>query len=295
MRQPEKRERVYSVCSGMRIACDAWGDPAAPPVILLHGGGQTRYAWGSTAQSLARAGMYALAIDLRGHGDSDWSADGDYGPETYVADLHDIMQTLDHAPALVGASLGGITSLLCQGELFPGSASALVLVDITPRVERDGIERIVSFMTAHPEGFESLEQVADLVAEFVPHRPRPADTVGLEKNLRLGDDGRWRWHWDPKFLHRASERSPEQALLWPERLTKAAESLALPTLLVRGRMSDVVTEETAREFLESVPHAEFVDVENAAHMVAGDRNDVFSDAIIDFLSRTVIGRKSSAA
>jgi non-heme chloroperoxidase len=239
--------------------------------------------------------MHALAIDMRGHGDSDWSEDGDYGPETYVNDLRDIMHTLDEPPALVGASLGGITSLLSQGELYPSTASAIVLVDITPRVERDGIERIVSFMTSHPDGFESLEQAADVVAKFVPHRPRPADTAGLEKNLRLGDDGRWRWHWDPKFLSRAAGRSPEAALLWPNRLSAAAESLAIPTLLVRGGMSDVVTEETAREFLASVPHAEFVDVENAAHMVAGDRNDIFSDAIIEFLSRTAMRRNSSAA
>ncbi len=294
-RKIPKRERVYSVRSGMRIVCDSWGDPDAPPVILLHGGGQTRHAWGATAQSLADAGMYALAIDLRGHGDSDWSTDGDYGPETYVHDLRDIMHTLDQSPALVGASLGGITSLLCQGEFYPGTASAVVLVDITPRVEREGIDRIIAFMTSHPDGFESLEQAAESVAQFVPHRPRPADTVGLEKNLRLRDDGRWHWHWDPKFLQRAAQRSPEQALLWPERLATAARTLEIPTLLVRGRMSDVVTEESARDFLESVPHAEFVDVENAAHMVAGDRNDVFSDAIIDFLSRTAMRRNSTAA
>lgn len=294
-RKPEKRERIYSVSSGMRIACDAWGDPSDPPVILLHGGGQTRHAWGGTAETLAGAGMHALAIDLRGHGDSDWSTDGEYGPETYVHDLRDIMLTLDDAPALVGASLGGITSLLSQGELYPDTASAVVLVDITPKVERGGIDRIVSFMTSHPDGFESLEQAAEVVAEFVPHRPRPAGTSGLEKNLRLGEDGRWRWHWDPQFLLRAKQRSPEAALLWPERLTKAAQSLKVPTLLVRGRMSDVVTEDSAKDFLASVPHAEFVDVEDAAHMVAGDRNDVFSDAIVEFLSRTTMCRNSSAA
>jgi len=294
-RKLEKRERVYSVSSGMRIACDAWGDPADPPVILMHGGGQTRHAWGGTAEALASAGMYALAIDLRGHGDSAWSADADYGPETYVNDLRDIVLTLDDPPALVGASLGGITSLLSQGELYPNTASAIVLVDITPRVERQGIDRIVDFMTSHPDGFESLDEAAEVVAQFVPHRPRPVDNTGLEKNLRLGDDGRWRWHWDPQFLFRASQRSEEAALLWPERLERAAQALRIPTLLVRGRMSDVVTEEGARAFLDVVPHAEFVDVADAAHMVAGDRNDVFSGAIIEFLSRKTMRRSSSAA
>ena len=99
------------VGSGMRIAVDAWGNPAAKPVLLLHGGGQTRHAWGGTARVLADAGFYAMALDLRGHGDSDWCDQGDYHPDAFATDLIDVMATVGPKPALVGASLGGMISL----------------------------------------------------------------------------------------------------------------------------------------------------------------------------------------
>jgi non-heme chloroperoxidase len=279
----------------MRIACDAWGDPSDRPVILLHGGGQTRHAWGGTACALAASGMYALALDLRGHGDSDWCAKGNYLPEAFVADLHAIMQTLDEPAAIVGASLGGQAGLLCQGELHPNTASALVLVDVTPRLESKGVERIVKFMQARPDGFASIDEAADAVAEFLPHRPRPLETAGLEKNLRCGADGRWRWHWDPRFLMRAADKQPLRANEWPARLMRAARALTVPTLLVRGMRSDVVSPEGVQEFLAAVPHAEYVDVEHATHMVAGDSNDVFSESVIGFLSRALARRGSTAA
>jgi len=281
---PYKRELRFPVSPTMELVADAWGDPTCPPVILLHGGGQTRHAWGGTAERLAACGFYALSVDQRGHGDSRWCAQGEYGIEAYVGDVHAIMDTLSQAPALVGASLGGMVSMISQGEIRPGSASAMVLVDITPRVESQGIQRIIQFMTAHPEGYASLEDAAKAIAEYLPHRPKPRNHAGLAKNLRLGADGRYRWHWDPAFLTQASARTKVRD---PERLTRAASALTLPTLLVRGRMSDIVSEETAREFLELVPHAEYVDVADAAHMVAGDQNDVFADAVVGFLRRRV--------
>jgi len=185
-------------------------------------------------------------------------------------------------PALVGASLGGIASMVC--EHFHPVATAVVLVDITPRVDPKGVQRIVAFMRAFPEGFAAIEDAAEAIAAYLPHRPRPRDTSGLAKNLRLGEDGRWRWHWDPRFLS-GSPRSAQKD--YPERINAAARSLAVPTMLVRGRMSEIVSEEGVREFLELVPHAEYVDVADASHMVAGDCNDRFSDAVIEFLSRTI--------
>jgi non-heme chloroperoxidase len=284
MKTPRKRELRFHVSEAMEIVADGWGDDAAPPVILLHGGGQTRHAWGGTAERLAKAGFYALTVDLRGHGDSRWHAEGDYNLDAYVADLHTIIDRLGRRPALVGASLGGMVSMVSQGELHPGSAWALVLVDITPRIEREGVQRIVEFMTSKPDGYESLEEAAKAITDYLPHRKPTRDFAGLAKNLRLGPDGRYRWHWDPAFLRSAARRA---SVANPNRLVDAARHLSLPTMLVRGRMSDIVSEETAREFLELVPHAEYVDVADAAHMVAGDRNDVFSDAVIDFLERTI--------
>jgi pimeloyl-ACP methyl ester carboxylesterase len=275
----------FVVDGSLQIVGDAWGDPHDPPVILLHGGGQTRHAWAGTAATLARAGWYAIAIDQRGHGESDWAPDRNYERERYADDVVEIAAQMSTPPVLVGASLGGMASLLgihrAQGEI----ARALVLVDIATRMESEGLERIFAFMQGAPDGFASLDEAADAVAAYNPHRPRPTDLSGLKKNLRQGSDGRWRWHWDPSFLEMKTPAEPPRE--WTE-LDAAAESLELPTLLVRGRMSDILSEEGAKVFLAQVPHAKYADISNAGHMVAGDRNDLFTDAVLEFL--TGLGR-----
>ncbi|HXJ33188.1 MAG TPA: alpha/beta fold hydrolase [Candidatus Eisenbacteria bacterium] len=273
---------TYRTPDGIVLVGEAHGDPTAPPVVMLHGGGQTRYAWGGTAAALAAAGRHVVNIDLRGHGDSGWAPDADYSLDAFVRDLVLVARELNHPPAVVGASLGGLTALLTAGEIAPDLVSALVLVDIAPRMDPVGVDRIISFMTGNPDGFTSLEEAADAVASYLTHRPRPRDLRGLQKNLRLGADGRWRWHWDPKFI--TGDRRPG-ATRDPERLERAAKTLGIPVLLVRGRLSDIVSEEGARAFLGIVPHAEFVDVSDAGHMVAGDKNDVFTEAVVRFLVR----------
>jgi pimeloyl-ACP methyl ester carboxylesterase len=115
----------------------------------------------------------------------------------------------------------------------------------------------------------------------MPHRPRPTNLDGLSRNLRLGEDGRYRWHWDPKFMDR--DRRPRSTTDF-EMFTQHAQHLTMPVLLVRGRMSDVVSEETAQEFLQIVPQAKYADVGGARHMVAGDRNDSFTASIVEFLA-----------
>lgn len=272
--------RRFTVEGSLSLAAEAWGDPTRPPVVLLHGGGQTRHAWSGTAISLARAGWHAIAVDQRGHGESDWAPDGNYDRLRYADDVIDLARALETPPVLVGASLGGISSLLAIHRANGPIARALVLVDIATRMEPKGLERIFEFMRARPDGFASLEEAADAVAAYNPHRPRPKDLSGLEKNLRRGDDGRWRWHWDPRFIESKQPAEPPQQ--WAA-LDEAAASLRIPTLLVRGRASDILSEEGARTFLEQVPHAKFADISNAGHMVAGDRNDLFTDAVLDFL------------
>ncbi len=269
---------TYTGSTGLRLVGDAWGAPEAPPVLLLHGGGQTRHAWGGTARALAQQDRYAVALDMRGHGDSEWATDGDYMIDSYVADLHKVLGNFRQKPLLVGASLGGITSLLTEGEAAQSICTGIVLVDVTPRIEQEGADRILAFMSAYPNGFASLEEAADHVASYIPHRPRPKDNSGLSKNLRLGADGRYRWHWDPIMIN------PRRRVRDPERMLAAARRLKVPTLLVRGKISDVVSDATTKEFLETVPHAQYVDVAEAGHMVAGDRNDVFSKAVLDFLA-----------
>lgn len=264
------------------LRADAWGDESSPSVVLLHGGGQTRHSWAGTARDLARAGWHAVAFDLRGHGESDWAPDGDYRLDTFASDVRAIARSLPSPPAVVGASMGGIAALVAAGEDPAADCSALVLVDIAPQMDPAGVARIVAFMQAAPDGFGSLEEAAAAIAAYLPDRRRQADPSGLTKNLRLHPDGRWRWHWDPAFIN--GQLRPVGSTDG-RRLHRAAAALELPTLLVRGRLSDLITEEAAHDFLETAPHAEYVDVEGAGHMVAGDRNDVFTAAVVEFLQR----------
>ena len=267
---------------GISIAGDAWGKPDGPLVLLQHGGGQTRHAWKGTGQLLGATGYYAVAFDARGHGDSEWAPDGLYSQDVMVRDLECVVAQLGKPrPVLVGASMGGGTSLVAAGEDHV-DASALIMVDIAPRVETEGIAKIQAFMAQKPEGFSSLEEVAEAIGNYQPQRVRPKNLDGLAKNVRLGADGKYHWHWDPLF--RAGIRNLERR---EHRLEDCARHLTLPTLLVRGGLSDVLSEAGARHFLTLCPHAEYVNVTNAGHMVAGDRNDIFGGSVIAFLGRTV--------
>ncbi len=278
---PEPLHR-WEASDGLTLAGDSWGDPKGPLVLLQHGGGQTRHAWKGAGEALGAAGYHAVAFDARGHGDSAWSPTGEYDQDHMIADLVALIDTLGgRRPVLVGASMGGGVSLGAIGEDHV-DATALVLVDIAPQIEREGAARIMAFMQQRPDGFDTLEEVAEAIANYQPHRKRPRKLDGLAKNLRLGEDGRYHWHWDPGFLKR-----PRDLKKRTDRLQACASRLSLPTLLVRGGLSDVLSEDGAQAFLRSCPHSEYVNVTDAAHMVAGDRNDIFSGAVIDFLSRTV--------
>lgn len=277
---------VWTGDGGIPIAGDTWGDPKGPLVILQHGGGQTRHAWKGAGEALGRAGYHAVAFDARGHGDSGWAPAGDYGVDHMVGDLSAVARALgSERPILVGASMGGGTSLVAIGEKrMP--AAALVLVDMAPKIELDGARRIQEFMDQKPDGFDTLEEVAAAIASYQPHRKRPRNLDGLAKNVRLAPNGKYRWHWDP-----ARRRGRATMAAYRKRLQAAADHLdGLPVLLVRGGLSDVLSEDGAQSFLRQCPHAEYVNVTDAAHMVAGDRNDIFADAVIGFLTRVVPAR-----
>jgi len=271
---------------GVMIAGDTWGDPEGQLVMLLHGGGQTRHAWKGAGETLGESGYHAVAFDARGHGDSDWAATSEeYTPDCMVEDLICVATALGSAnPILVGASMGGGTSLLSIG-LNKVPAAALVLVDMAPKIEPEGSRKIQEFMSQKPDGFDTLEEVAAAIANYQPHRKRPRNLDGLAKNVRLGANGKYVWHWDPK--RRVGQRVNGA---YRDRLREAADTLTLPTLLVRGGLSDVLSEEGAQSFLQQAPHAEYVNVKDAAHMVAGDRNDIFAGSVIEFLKRVAPAR-----
>lgn len=276
------RPHSFEGADGVRIAADIGGPSEGPCVVLLHGGGQTRQSWGNTANTLTETGYRVVTLDARGHGESGWAPDGRYDMEGFVDDLKAVLGVLPSKPALVGASLGGLTSMMAIGESEAPIASALVLVDISPKMNQAGAMKITEFMRAFPEGFDSIEEAADAVAAYLPHRKRPPSVDGLRRNLRQDDSGRLRWHWDPDFV-RPREWHPN----FQQRLDDAARNLSVPTLLVRGSHSEVVDEESVAHFRDLMPTAELADIAGARHMVAGDSNDAFNAAILPFLERAL--------
>jgi len=273
--------------AGLRFVGDR-RDPAGASrglLVLLHGGGQTRHSWSRTSERMAEAGWSVVTIDARGHGDSDWDPAGDYSLDAYVEDVLAELAELEAKPVLIGASLGGISSLVVAGE-HPQIARALVLVDVVIDLDPEGARRINSFLTANPEGFESLDEVADAIAAYNPLRPRPKNLDGLRKNVRLGEDGRWHWHWDPAFIQIDDE---PQRKADPERLRAAAANISIPTLLVRGAESDLLTDRGVEDLKRRIPAAEVVVIPRAGHMVAGDDNDVFVGGLGAFLDRVEAG------
>ncbi|ASR03165.1 alpha/beta fold hydrolase [Gordonia rubripertincta] len=287
--------RVALPGAGLELAADRWtGLATGGIVVLLHGGGQTRHSWRTTGERLAALGWITYAVDLRGHGDSGWAQDADYGLSGHLDDLLALIAEVRRRDpglplALVGASLGGIISLMAAGE-NEGLAQAVVLVDVAARIEESGSSRVRDFMRSAPNGFESLEQASEAIAAYNPHRRRTGGLEGLKKNLRLRDE-RWHWHWDPRSLDlddaSDSPEHPNSAAAY-QRSLAAARSVGCPFLLIRGLRSDVVSDEGVAEMRELIPQIEVVDVREAGHMVAGDDNDVFTTGLADFLTRALV-------
>jgi pimeloyl-ACP methyl ester carboxylesterase len=175
--------------------------------------------------------------------------------------------------------MGGISALIAASEA-PARVRGLVLVDIVPGFAADGVERIRAFMTANPDGFASLDEAAAAVNAYNPHR-RNRNPEGLMRNLRAGPDGRLRWHWDPKVI--GTPPTAETSAMLADRL--ASLPPRLPVLLIAGASSDVVDARAMDMFRAQAPHADVVSVAKAGHMVAGDRNDAFGDAISAFLAK----------
>ena len=274
----------FAGLGGITLVADEWNRDAEaagrPAILMLHGGGQNRFSWKNTGQILADGGYHVVAMDTRGHGDSDRAPDADYAIETLTADVMHVLDAIDSPVVLIGASMGGLTGILVAESAGPDKVTGLVLVDVVPRYEKNGSARIRDFMFSNIDGFETLEQAADAVAAYLPYRNKPRSPEGLKKNLRLRD-GRWYWHWDPAFLTKPGD-DPE---LRAETFEQAAIDLKIPVLLIRGKLSDVVSPEGVRHFLATVPRAEFVELSNAGHTAAGDDNDAFTDAVVAFVKR----------
>jgi pimeloyl-ACP methyl ester carboxylesterase len=269
----------FEAAAGLRLVAACFGPPRAPAVLLSHGGGQTRHAWSSIAHRLVAAGYRVICPDLRGHGDSDWPADGDYSVAALSEDLVSAVGLADGPVALVGASAGGLASFHAAARLGRGRVRALTIIDIGLMAHRRPT-RARTFMLAHRDGFASLDEAAAAVAAYDPHRSRRANPAGLMKNLRVRADGRLRWHWDPRLLD-MDQTLREQQLL------EAARRLDTPTLLLKGGDSDVISPESLAQFQAAVPTAEVQVVPGAGHMISGDDNDGYGDHVIRYLARVM--------
>lgn len=264
---------------GIRLMADAWGEPEHPTVLLLHGGGQSRRSLKAAAQALVEAGRYAICLDLRGHGDSGWSADGRYDLDAFAGDLLAVLAQLPSRPVIVGASLGGMVALAALGEGEAELASGLVLVDVAANPDPVAVDRIAGLMRSHADGFQDLEEAAAAASALSPHRPTRADGEGLRDHLVAGADGRLRWRWDPRFLD--GFRAVEQGA----RLERAAARLRLPTLIVRGAESLVMPADQAVSLAGLIKDADRAEIEGAGHLVAADRAEGFNALLLEFLER----------
>ncbi|MCH9642273.1 MAG: alpha/beta hydrolase [Actinomycetia bacterium] len=283
---------IFRGTDDLLLVADEWNNPDAtgragaefdgsrPSVLMLHGGGQNRLSWQKTGQLLASSGLHVVALDSRGHGDSDRSPEADYTVESLCGDTRRVLQQIGRPVVLIGASMGGLTGILAARQAGPESVQRLILVDVVPRYEKDGSARIRDFMFSHVHGFESLEEAAEAVAAYLPHRAKPRSPEGLKKNLRHRH-GRWYWHWDPAFL----TKPQVDPFVRVELLEQAAMELTIPILLIRGMLSDVVSEEAVQDFLQKVPNAELAELSGAGHTAAGDDNDAFSEIVEQFVAQ----------
>src|SRR3984885_4170107 len=276
---------TYRGVNDVTLVADEWNGHGAsedgrPSILMLHGGGQNRSSWKNTGQILGEQGFHVVALDSRGHGDSDRAPGADYALETLCGDVLRVIDAIGRPVVLIGASMGGLTGILVADQAGPEKGTKLVLVDVVPRYDKVGSARIRDFMFSNIHGFDSLEDAADAVAEYLPHRTRRRNPEGLKKNLRHRD-GRWYWHWDPKLMTKP-EDDPQ---LRVEKIEHAAMDLTIPILLIRGKLSDVVSVDGVNDFLEKVPTAEFVELPDAGHTAAGDDNAAFTDAVAQFVTR----------
>ncbi len=271
----------WSGVDGLALRGDVGGDRAAPVVVLMHGGGQTRHSWSGAMEALLGVGYRVINFDARGHGESGWSDTGNYSLEAHARDLLAIIADETSPVILVGASLGGATAIKA---LSLGLApAALVLVDIVPKTNRRGVQRIRQFMLGNPDGFGAVEEAVEAVANYNPHRPRVTDPSGLMKNLRRRANGRLYWHWDPRILGDPDRKIAE----FEDTVDALKRARNIPVQLVRGGESDVVNDSGVDDLRTALPQLEVFDVAGAGHMVAGDRNDVFNSGVLNFLLRTV--------
>jgi pimeloyl-ACP methyl ester carboxylesterase len=277
MDEQAPRRVIFRGHAGVAVVASRWAAPHAGTALLLHGGGQTRHSW-RRAAGLIRRHRTVVAPDVRGHGDSGWSPDGDYRLPTLRDDVLCVLDQIASPTVIVGSSLGGLTGLLAAERAGPATVAGLVLVDAVPHYDPAGGRRIRDFMRQHPDGFATVDEAAARLGRFRDGPDPPADRV--RRNLREGADGRWYWHWDPAFMFRPDN----DPIRYVSELERAAAAITVPLLLIRGARSDVVRDDGVRRLSRIAPHARVVELPGAAHVGPAESNDGFAALVAGFVA-----------
>jgi pimeloyl-ACP methyl ester carboxylesterase len=226
---------------------------------------------------LGEGGYRSYSIDLRGHGDSDWSVDGDYQIERFVEDLVQVIALTGRPVTLIGASFGGHVSLLTAAR-HPNLIHALVLCDVTPWIEGEATRTMRQTMCTAAAGFLSMDEAARHL-ELIGAAPPNLDPSRLIRHLRVGEGGRFFWHWDPRFFIGQEEESAGLT----QTLASAAHAVIAPTLMIRAEKSEIVTAEQLLRLRAAIPHVTFGEVAGARHTVTAKDNDGYALLVLNFL------------
>ena len=270
----------YVTANGLRFHYLEWGEPQNPPVLLLHGFAQTCHSWDFVALSLCDS-FRVMALDQRGHGDSDWASDGDYSPEVHQRDIRAIVEALGlNQIVLMGLSMGGRNAFTYAAN-HPEKVKALVIVDAAPQNQRAGSENIRRFVQQEDE-LDSIDDFVKRVQKYNPRRPAEQIRGSIMHNLKQLANGRWTWKYDK--LLRSPDRPFAADTALTERLWGYAERVNSHTLVVRGAASDVVAMDTAEELHRRIPNSKLATIEKAGHLVMGDNPSGFQKAVREFLA-----------
>ena len=255
-----------------------WGTEGKSPILFLHGGALTAHTWDLCCLAL-RADYHCLALDQRGHGDSDWAPDADYSISAQREDVKGFAEAvgLDQF-VLVGMSMGAINGL-AYAIAYPETLSALVLIDAGPNVRRSGSRRIRDFVNGGTKP-ETLEEIIERAMSFNPRRDPLILRRSLMHNLRQQTDGTWIWKYDRR---RFQQMGGDQHAAERRGLADGLARVTCPTLVVRGRESDVFHDEDAERLAGSLPDGRWVTIPKAGHTVQGDNPKDLAAALRDFL------------
>lgn len=272
----EPADRQLQV-NGMNFHYLEWGTAGQPLILMLHGGSQQSHSWDFVSLPLSEH-YHILALDQRGHGDSDWAAGGDYSIEAHQSDIDGFVDTLGLRNFhLIGHSMGGRNSYVWASR-HPGMLRSLVIVDTGPVAQARGRNRIQNFREL-PDELDSFEEFAARVQEYTG-RSREQTLGALQYSIRQRADGKWSWKYD-KLLRTPGRQSP----VWSEeQLWAAVSKIDCPTLVVRGGNSDIFAAATMAEMARVIPHCATATVPDAGHLVAGDNPADFLAAVQGFLN-----------